>query len=81
MVAAGVELLVRLSTDLQTKTKFKGHLKLAKARRRLKVHVQQKEGGQEFIIHELKQETGAAIKDKSLGQSKDHKKAKMETGT
>lgn len=32
-------------------------------------------------MHELKQESGAAIKDKRLDQSKDQKQAKLETGT
>lgn len=40
-----------------------------------------KEQGQEFIIRELKQKTGAAIKDERLGRSKDQKEAKLEMGT
>lgn len=62
-------------------TKFKGHLKLAEVGRWLKVWAQRKEQGQEFIIRELKQETGAAIKDERLGRSKDQKEAKVEMGT
>ena len=63
------------------RTKYKGHLKLAKVGGRLKVQAQRKEQGQEFTMHDLKQKTEAAIKDKRLGQSKDQKKAKVKTGT